>query len=74
MKDNSRTLYLNNSGSRWVVVYPDGNHSDIVMQTKSGKEVIRKVIYYESFGNFACVCISYKGKKIKVLTGQKLED
>jgi hypothetical protein len=42
--------------------------------TKSGKEVVRTVIYYESFGNFGSCCISYKGKKISVLADSILDD
>jgi hypothetical protein len=67
------TYYLNNSGSRWVVYY-NGKKSKITLKTESGKEILRTVIFYESFGNFASVCISYKGKKINVLTDTILKD
>jgi hypothetical protein len=67
------TYYLNNSGSRWVV-YVNGKKEKIQMRTKSGKTIIRTAIFYESFGNFASVCISYKGKKINVLADSVLED
>jgi hypothetical protein len=67
------TYYLNNSGHRWVV-YINGKKEKVTLQTESGKEVVRTAIYYEMFGNFAVVCISYKGKKIKVFADQKLSD
>lgn len=65
--------YLNNSGSRWVVYY-NGKKSKITFKTESGKEIVRTAIFYESFGNFASACISYKGKKINVLTDTILKD
>ncbi len=68
------TLYLNNSGSRWIHVDDKGNRDSITLETASGKEVTRKVKYWESFGNFATACISYKGKLVKVFTDSKLED
>lgn len=72
MKRNG-TFYLNNSGSRWVV-FINGEKEKITLETKSGKKVTRTAIYYESFGNFASVCISYKGKKVNVLTDSLLDD
>jgi hypothetical protein len=65
--------YLNNSGHRWVI-FTDGKKEKITMKTKAGKEVVRTAIFYESFGNFATVCISYKGKKINVFPDTLLED
>jgi hypothetical protein len=65
--------YLNNSGSRWVVL-ENGRRENITLETKSGLKITRRAIYYESFGNFATVCISYKGKKINVFMDTKLED
>jgi hypothetical protein len=67
------TYYLNNYGSRWVV-FEKGQKVKINLQTKSGKQVTRTAIFFESFGNFASVCISYKGKKINVLTDTVLND
>ena len=66
--------YLNNSGSRWVVFDVEGRNEKRTWVTKSGKIIIRRVIYYESFGNFGSCLISYKGKKIKVLSDTILED
>lgn len=67
------TFYLNNSGSRWVI-YQDGKKPLHIFTTKSGKLVTRTAIFYESFGNFASLQISYKGKKINVLPETILED
>lgn len=66
-------FYLNNSGSRWVVLV-NGKKEKRTFKTKSGKDVERTIIYYESFGNFGSACISYKGKKINVLMDSILED
>ena len=69
----SGTYYLNNSGSRWVVLI-NGKREQRTWLTKSGKEITRRVIYYESFGNFGSCLISYKGKKIRVLMDTILND
>ena len=67
------TYYCNNKGSRWVHLI-NGRRECATWKTKSGKDITRRVIYYESFGNFASACISYKGKKINVLMDTILED
>ena len=67
------TYYLNNSGSRWIHL-TNGKKDKITFKTESGKEITRTAIFFESFGNFASVCISYKGKKINVLTDTILKD
>ena len=73
-----KTLYLNNTGSRWVTLFtskefgPDKKIREWL--TKSGNRVVRTVQYWESFGNFAVACISYKGKRIKVFPDTVLED
>lgn len=67
------TLYLNNSGSRWINLENDKKDM-ITLRTKEGKAVTRTILFWESFGNFAVACISYKGKKIKVFTDTVLED
>lgn len=69
-----RTLYLNNSGSRWVNLTESGRHDSVSLTTKSGKKVNRSVNYWESFGNFATANISYKGKRIDVFPDTILED
>lgn len=68
------TYYLNNNGSRWVTYDKTGNKQKIQLETVSGKLVTRTVIFWESFGNYATACISYKGKKINVFTSTILED
>jgi hypothetical protein len=65
--------YLNNTGHKWVV-FEQGQKQKITLFTKSGIKVVRTVIYYESFGNFATALISYKGKKISVFPDSILED
>jgi hypothetical protein len=66
--------YLNNNGSRWVTYDKDGIKQRIVLETISGRLITRTVIFWESFGNYATACISYKGKKINVFTSTILED
>jgi len=68
------TYYLNNSGSRWIVCDSNGTRERVTLETKSGKIVERAALFYESFGNFGLVCISYKGKKIKVFMDTLLND
>ena len=53
------TYYLNNSGSRWVVLPKE----KLKVILPDGTESSRTAICYESFGNFATVQISYKGVK-----------
>lgn len=69
----TRTYYLNNNGSRWIVLI-NGKRERITLFTKSGQEVNRSVNYYSSFGNHGTANISYKGKKIDVFTDTILED
>lgn len=66
--------YLNNSGHRWVNLDRFGNKDKVVLKTKSGKLITRTAQYWESFGNFAAVQISYKGKRMKVFPDTILED
>jgi hypothetical protein len=72
MKRNG-LYYLNNTGSRWVV-FENGVRISNTWTTKSGKEVTRRVLFFESWGNFGCAYISYKGKRISVLSDTILED
>jgi hypothetical protein len=57
--------YLNNTGNRWVV-YENGKKPVHEFMTNKGETVKRTAIFYESFGNFTTVQISWKGKKISV--------
>lgn len=59
------TYYLNNTGHRWVV-YENGVKPKHVFTTSTGEVVTRTAIEYRSFGNFATIRISWKGKKIDV--------
>lgn len=67
------TYYLNNTGHRWVEL-KDGKRVTVTLQTKSGATVTRSANYFEAFGNFATVNISYKGKRINVFTDSLLDD
>jgi hypothetical protein len=59
------TFYLNNTGHRWVNL--TNGKKDQIFAYINGELIKRTAIYYESFGNFACACISYKGKKYSIL-------
>jgi hypothetical protein len=52
-------LYLNNSGSRWIIP----GDMKFVLVLPDGTRKLRKADYYESFGNFAATCYRYKGKR-----------
>jgi hypothetical protein len=69
--------YLNNSGDRWVI-FENGQKIKIrVLPDKYNgltESVIRTAIFFESFGNFASACVSIKGKKIKTLSYEVLND
>ena len=62
-----RTYYLNNSGSRWVVMDNNGQKERINVQLPDGSYTTRTAIEYRSFGNFGSVVISFKGKKLNCL-------
>lgn len=61
-------LYLNNNGSKWIV-----NDRRFILQDITGKQTIRLFDYIESFGNFACICFRYKGKKYREFGNEKDE-
>ena len=66
------TLYLNNTGSRWIN-YTNGVKDTITLKNKKGQDVTRKVNFYQSFGNFATANISYKGNRINVFADSILD-
>lgn len=66
------TYYLNNHGSRWVVLDENGNKLKHTFTTKAGETITRTAQHYEQWGNFAVVVISYKGKQRKVLFDEVL--
>lgn len=68
------TYYLNNTGSKWAVFDSTGRRETQTFTTKAGKQITRRVNYYEAFGNFATANISYKGRKISVFLDTILED
>ena len=55
----SQLYYLNNTGSRWVIL----PREKITCNLPDDTQVKRTILMYESFGNFATCQISYKGKK-----------
>jgi hypothetical protein len=65
------TFYLNNNGSRWVV-FENGKRIKVIVQPDEYNglkfPVIRSANYFQSFGNFASVNVSIKGKKIDTLS------
>lgn len=70
--------YLNNSGSRWIALDENGEKEKLVILKDnnspfSDPAIIRTALYYESFGNFAAVCYSYKGKKYSTLSYVTIE-
>ena len=67
-------FYLNNSGSRWVILDETGRREKRTFETKSGAKIERRVNFYEAFGNFATANISWNGKKIDVFPDTILEE
>jgi hypothetical protein len=65
--------YLNNHGSRWIVLI-NGIKEKREFTTKSGRKITRTVIEYKNWGNFGTALISYKGKKIRVFADSILDD
>jgi hypothetical protein len=68
------TYYLNNTGSRWVNMDSFGNKQLITLFTTSGKPITRTIQFFESFGNFGRMQITYKGKRMFVFADTILED
>jgi len=58
-------FYLNNSGSRWIVL-ENGKKPKIQVLTPEGFKNLTP-LYYASFGNFGVVAIKYKGIKYELL-------
>lgn len=59
------TLYLNNRGNRFIVI--ENYHKVKVWVKYNGQALLRTALFFESFGNFASVTVSIKGKKISTL-------
>ena len=64
------TYYLNNHGSKWVV-FKDGRRIQVKVNPDKynglQEPIIRRVIYFESFGNFVSALVSIKGKRVSTL-------
>ena len=67
-------LYLNNTGSRWVVRDENNRNEKLTFTTKSGKQIERRVKYFEQWGNHAYCAINYKNRLIKVFPDSILND
>jgi hypothetical protein len=61
----NRIVYLNNKGTRWITIV-NGYKERREFETNKGNKVIRTILYWKQVGNYALVCISWKGKKIEV--------
>ena len=60
-------LYLNNHGSRWIIVKDGKRDMSFILITENGERKKRQADFYESFGNFASVYYRYKGKRYSAL-------
>jgi hypothetical protein len=63
-----QTLYLNNSGSRWINL--DTNGKKIKLKVFFPESQIIKeytVEYFEATGNFSLAIIRYKGKRVPLM-------
>ena len=61
----NRTLYLNNTGSRWINTDKKNMQCILIHKAKNYKKV-RQVEFFESFGNFVSYNLKYQGKRISV--------
>jgi hypothetical protein len=68
------TYYLNNQGTRWVRMDKFGNKDKITLTTRAGQLVTRTVQFYEQWGNFVRIQITYKGTRMFVQHDTILED
>ena len=63
--------FLNNSGSRWIVLEND-KKVKCEFNLANGETVTRTVLEFRQFGNFVSCLISWKGKKIDVFSDSVL--
>jgi D-aminopeptidase len=57
-----RTLYLNQSGHRWINVLPNGKRERINVII-NGIKTSRAVLYWQAIGNFAVPTVKIGGKR-----------
>ena len=57
--------YLNKNGSRWLNLTPGA--MDFVLVLPDGTKKVRKAKCFESFGNFAAIVYTYRGKQFSSL-------
>jgi hypothetical protein len=68
-----KTLYLNNSGSRWVMY--DKRHRKVqIMFDYQGDVFTRTSLYFKQWGNFTFALVSLKGHKVKISEFMLIED
>jgi hypothetical protein len=58
-----RTLYLNNTGHRWVNVDNKGRRERVLVWDGE-KASTRAIDYFEAIGNFAVAFMRVKGKRV----------
>lgn len=67
-----RTLYLNNSGHRWVNVDQNGNRDKLTVyfpeQNKTKKLAVK---FWEAIGNFAVPYVRHRGKTIQLMESSR---
>jgi hypothetical protein len=63
LRGKMRTLYLNNSGHRWINVDANGNRERIKF-SHNGEQFERSVIHWDAIGNFAVPTVNFKGKRV----------
>ena len=57
-------FYLNNSGSRWIIL-ENGKKPKVNVLTPEGFKQLTP-LYYASFGNYGTVAIKYKGTRYEL--------
>lgn len=55
------TYYLNNSGSKFVVLTNGKKEKVLVFHEAEGYCKMRTIDHYRMFGNHICACLKYKG-------------
>ena len=67
------TLYLNNQGSRWILVNDKRERVNKVEFERDGTTHVRKAVHFGMWGNYSYAKVSYKGKLV-MITEFKLLD
>jgi len=67
------TLYLNNQGSRWILVNEKRQRINKVEFERDGSTHTRKAVHFGQWGNWGYAKVSYRGKLV-MITDFKLLD